>query len=174
MPQYMKVCISLNLFAGLNCSWPVSIFSKLLLETCTYAQVELNVGNKLRQGTGVDTFFSEEVKSPIALLHIKKSGENVHCSTTILVQLLNHHLALYQVLAVFWLLKKGVFEFCIFAPDPCSELPFLLSTGARINFLANMGMKSSAFRRALNSLSRLFIALTFYSSKKHNPFRCRV
>lgn len=64
MPQHMKVCISLNLFAGLNCSWPVSLFSKLLLETCTHVQVELNVTDEPRQGTGVDMFFSEEVKYP--------------------------------------------------------------------------------------------------------------
>lgn len=99
----MKVCISLNLFAGLNCSWPVSIFSKLLLETCTYVQVELNVRNELRQGTGVDAFFSEEVKLPTSLLHVKKSGEDVRCSIMILVQLLNHHFVLYQILAAFWL-----------------------------------------------------------------------
>lgn len=81
----------------------MSIFSKLLLETCTYVQVELNVRNQIRQGTRVDTFFSEEVKSPISLLHIKKSGENVHCSIMILVQQLNHHLVLYQILAGFCL-----------------------------------------------------------------------
>lgn len=148
MPQHIKVCISLNLFAGLNCSWPVSIFSNLLLETSTYVQVELNVRNELRQGTGVDTSFSAEGKSPISLLHVKNSGENVHCSM-ILVQLLNHHLVLYQILAVeegsLWVLRL------------CS---WSLIWGAQINFLANVGMNSSAFRRALNSLSMLFIALT--------------
>lgn len=126
----MKVCISLNLFAGLNCSWPVSIFSRLLLETCTYAQVKLNVGNEQRQGTGVDALFSEEMESPISLQYVKESGENIHCSITILVQLLNHHLVLYQILAVFWLWKEGVFELCIFARDPCLQLPFVLSTGS--------------------------------------------
>lgn len=64
MPQPAKVCVSLNLFAGLNCSWPVSVFSKLLLETCTYVQIELSVRKELRQGMGVDTSFSGGVKSP--------------------------------------------------------------------------------------------------------------
>lgn len=61
--------------------------------------------------------------------------------------------------------------FC--ASDPCSELSFLLSTGAQTNFLANTGL-NSAFQRALNSLGMLFIALTLSSSKKHDLFGSHV
>lgn len=103
MPQPAKVCISLNLFAGFNCSWPVSVFSRLLLETCTYVQVELSVRNELRQGKGADSSFLEGVKSPVSLLHRERSGKDVHCSIMVIFQLLHHLLVLYQVLAVLWL-----------------------------------------------------------------------
>lgn len=69
-----------------------------------------------------------------------------------------------------WLQKKAALEFLIFAHDPGSELSLLLSTGAQINLLANVGMNSSAFMRALNSLSMFFIALTCFPLKKHNSF----
>lgn len=87
-----------------NCSWPLSIFSKLILETCTHVQVELSVRNELRQGMGVDSF-SRGVKSPISLLHTGQG--RTHCSTMMLFQLFHHHIVLYQMLAVLWLLEEG-------------------------------------------------------------------
>lgn len=159
MPQPAKVCISLNLFAGSNCSWPVSIFSKLLLETCTYVQVELSVRNELRQGVGVDTSFSGGVKSPSSYREVREG-----CP-------LQHHDVVSAApsppcpVPNLGCEKKGIFEFCICAHHPCPKLPLLLITGAQINFLTNRGMNISAFRRALNSLIMLLIALTLYSSK---------
>lgn len=105
MAQHAKVCISLNLFAGLNSTRSWSLFYKLLLETCIYVQVGLNVRKELGQGASrVGAFFSKNVKSPISLLQVKKSGENLQCrSILVLVQLLNHCLVLYQIAAELWL-----------------------------------------------------------------------